>query len=397
MDGTNITITNSPVHIVYHCNLLETSLYSRYQRKKSPFIKNIKYNTTTSMMAMKVVLFENHYKLTRIISYGLLLSLSSQMSLFMPLTTDQYHAKPMAISSITSPMSRSREDNVPSATTVSATVVSAPATSVPDYSDINNSPPLTCGSPSISSSHSDTITPPTAGSSSSKSGSSSPPSRTFSNYSSSSNYSFPGSPNQSSSNLLLAKNTRSNSASLSQPPIMSTSFYHPYHYNGSSNGIDNSSATQPPLSIHERRLRNKTASAKYRAKKNQQHGEMRAMISTLTKENELLLRQLDHIQHENSHLKATCDRLRGKIMAQKMLKQYLVENEQQQQQQQQHHHRQQQQMSMDQGHQQPPNCFVQYHSASPLVSSNSKFPEINEEKKRGDLNIRSQNETMSFH
>ncbi|KAI8646626.1 hypothetical protein BD408DRAFT_319639, partial [Parasitella parasitica] len=63
------------------------------------------------------------------------------------------------------------------------------------------------------------------------------------------------------------------------------------------------------LSIHERRLRNKTASAKYRAKKNQQYGEMRSMISSLTKENELLLRQLDHIQHENSHLKATCDRL----------------------------------------------------------------------------------------
>ncbi|KAL0135398.1 basic-leucine zipper transcription factor [Mucor lusitanicus] len=321
------------------------------------------------------------------------------MSLFMPLTTDQYHAKPMAISSITSPMSRTREENVPSTTTVTATSATATAASVPDYSDINNSPPLTCGSPSISSSHSDTITPPTAGSSSSKSGSSSPPSRTFSNYSSSSNYSFPGSPNQSSSNLLLAKNTRSNSASsLPQPPIMATSFYHPYHYSGSSNSSNSNSnnATQPPLSIHERRLRNKTASAKYRAKKNQQHGEMRAMISTLTKENELLLRQLDHIQHENSHLKATCDRLRGKIMAQKMLKQYLVENEQQQQQQ---HHRQQQQMGMDQGRQQPPNCFVQYHTASPLVSStNSKYPEMNnEEQKRGDLNIRSQNETMSFH
>ncbi|GAN06717.1 hypothetical protein MAM1_0133d06205 [Mucor ambiguus] len=312
------------------------------------------------------------------------------MSLFTPLITDQYHAKPMAISSITSPMSRSRKEKESSATAASAT-----ATSVPDYSDINSSPPLTCGSPSISSSHSDTITPPTAGSSSSKSGSASPPSRTFSNYSSSSNYSFPGSPNQSNSNLLLAKNTRSNSTSLPQPPIMATSFYHPYHYSGSSNSSSNNNTTQPPLSIHERRLRNKTASAKYRAKKNQQHGEMRAMISTLTKENELLLRQLDHIQHENSHLKTTCDRLRGKIMAQKMLKQYLVENEQQQQQQ--HHHRQQQQISMDQGHQQPPNCFVQYHNASPLVSNNSKYPEMNEEKKRGDLNIRSQNETMSFH
>ncbi|KAL7312365.1 hypothetical protein PS15m_008130 [Mucor circinelloides] len=311
------------------------------------------------------------------------------MSLFMPLSTDQYHSKPMAISSITSPMSRSKE-NIPSDNTATATTAATAATTVPDYSDINNSPPLTCGSPSISSSHSDTITPPTAGSSSSKSGSSSPPSRTFSNYSSSSNYSFPGSPNQGNSNLLLAKNTRSNSTSVPQPPIITPSFYHPYHYGSGSNSSSNNSGAQPPLSIHERRLRNKTASAKYRAKKNQQHGEMRAMISTLTKENELLLRQLDHIQHENSHLKATCDRLRGKIMAQKMLKQYLVENEQQQQQ-------QQQQMSMNQSHQQPPNCFVQYHNASSLVRSNSKYPEMNEEKKRGDLNIRSQNETMGFH
>lgn len=325
--------------------------------------------------------------------------LSLQMSLFMPLTTDQYHARPMAISSITSPMSRSREENDSSATTVPVTATTNTATAVPDYNDINNSPPLTCGSPSISSSHSDTIAPPTAGSSSSKSGSSSPPSRTFSNYSSSSNCSFPTSPSQSSSNLLLAKNTRSNSTTLPQPPIMASSFYHPYHYGGSSSSSSNNNTAQPPLSIHERRLRNKTASAKYRAKKNQQHGEMRAMISTLTKENELLLRQLDHIQHENSHLKATCDRLRGKIMAQKMLKQYLVENEQQQQQkqQQQHHHRQQQHMGMDQGHQQPPNCFVQYHNASSLVSSNSKYSEMGDEKKRGDLNIRSQDEAMNFH
>ncbi|KAI8047727.1 uncharacterized protein B0P05DRAFT_447866, partial [Gilbertella persicaria] len=84
-------------------------------------------------------------------------------------------------------------------------------------------------------------------------------------------------------------------------------------------------------SLDERRLRNKTASAKYRAKKNQQHGEMRATISNLTKENELLMRQLEHTQLENNHLKATCDRLRGRIMAQKILKQYLVESEQQQQ------------------------------------------------------------------
>jgi hypothetical protein len=96
-----------------------------------------------------------------------------------------------------------------------------------------------------------------------------------------------------------------------------SSFYYPYG-DGKSSGS---------ISLQERRLRNKTASAKYRAKKNQQHGEMRSMIASLSKENELLMRQLDHIQKENNHLKATCDKLRGKMIAQKMLKQYLVESE----------------------------------------------------------------------
>ncbi|KAI8147590.1 hypothetical protein BJV82DRAFT_596130 [Fennellomyces sp. T-0311] len=80
----------------------------------------------------------------------------------------------------------------------------------------------------------------------------------------------------------------------------------------------------PPLSLQERRQRNKAASAKYRAKKNQQHGEMRSLIASLTKENELLLRQLDHIKRENNRLKATCDRLRGKKVAAKILKRFLV-------------------------------------------------------------------------
>ncbi|KAG2215743.1 hypothetical protein INT46_003955 [Mucor plumbeus] len=285
------------------------------------------------------------------------------MSLFMPLTTVQCHSKPMAISSITSPVGRSKE-----------TAAAVSATTGAEY-DINNSPSLTCASSSTLSTQSETATPPTAGSRSSKSESSSPTSRTFSNYSSSN--SFPGSPNQNNNSLIMARNTRSNSNSLPQPPIITPSFYHQYHYGSSSNNSKENNTVPAPLSIHERRLRNKTASAKYRAKKNQQHGEMRAMISSLTKENELLLRQLDHIQHENSHLKTTCDRLRGKIMAQKMLKQYLVENEQQQQQQQQqkkqqqtqhqHQNYQQQQLNMDQN-QQSPNCFMQYHAASPLVN-----------------------------
>ncbi|KAF7729639.1 hypothetical protein EC973_004012 [Apophysomyces ossiformis] len=81
-----------------------------------------------------------------------------------------------------------------------------------------------------------------------------------------------------------------------------------------------------PLSLQERRQRNKAASAKYRAKKNQQHGEMRSMIGSLTKENQLLQRELEQIRRENSQLKTTCDRLRGKMMAEKMLKRMLGRN-----------------------------------------------------------------------
>ncbi|KAI7870957.1 hypothetical protein BDF14DRAFT_1715932, partial [Spinellus fusiger] len=81
-------------------------------------------------------------------------------------------------------------------------------------------------------------------------------------------------------------------------------------------------------SLQERRQRNKAASAKYRAKKNQQHGEMRSLIDSITKENDLLSRQLDHAQRENSRLKATCDRLRGKMLAEKMLKRLLSQDKQ---------------------------------------------------------------------
>ena len=111
--------------------------------------------------------------------------------------------------------------------------------------------------------------------------------------------------------------------------------HHEHHHDGS-NGIDSGlyntptpscgrgrSSTPPPLSLQERRQRNKAASAKYRAKKNQQHGEMRSLIASLTKENELLLRQLDHIKRENSRLKSTCDRLRGKKVAANILKRFL--------------------------------------------------------------------------
>ncbi|KAI8342979.1 hypothetical protein BC941DRAFT_331437, partial [Chlamydoabsidia padenii] len=63
------------------------------------------------------------------------------------------------------------------------------------------------------------------------------------------------------------------------------------------------------LSLQERRQRNKTASAKYRAKKNQQHHEMRSVINSLTKENDVLLRQLEQVKVENKQLKSVCDKL----------------------------------------------------------------------------------------
>lgn len=219
------------------------------------------------------------------------------MSLFLPLSADQYHAKPMAISSITSPA------GVDSTTTI----------------QYNNSPSTVCHSPSSSSTHSDSATPPSV---SSKSTSLSPQNHSFSHYSTSSTSSF-----QSSSS-----NNQNCSSDIAISVDSSSPYYHSYHYTNNedcASGSNITSQTSAPLSLHERRQRNKTASAKYRAKKNQQQGEMRVMISSLTKENELLLRQLNHIQHENSHLKSTCDRLRGKLMAQKMLKQYLVEFEQQ--------------------------------------------------------------------
>ncbi|KAI7871455.1 hypothetical protein BDF14DRAFT_1740428 [Spinellus fusiger] len=79
----------------------------------------------------------------------------------------------------------------------------------------------------------------------------------------------------------------------------------------------------PVLTLQERRLRNKTASAKYRQKKNQQQNEMRQMIGCLSEQNAVLERQLQELRLENEKLKATTDRLRGKMVAKKMLKQWM--------------------------------------------------------------------------
>ncbi|CEJ02255.1 hypothetical protein CU097_011225 [Rhizopus azygosporus] len=91
--------------------------------------------------------------------------------------------------------------------------------------------------------------------------------------------------------------------------------------NGSNNGSNNVS-----LSLHERRQRNKAASAKYRAKKNQQHGEMRSRIMSLSQENDILQRQLEYARQENHKLREACDKLRGKMLAENVLQKLLHNN-----------------------------------------------------------------------
>lgn len=87
--------------------------------------------------------------------------------------------------------------------------------------------------------------------------------------------------------------------------------------------LDETDPSQPPLTLQERRLRNKAASAKYRQKKNQQQNEMRSMIGRLSEQNAVLERQLQELRLENDRLKATTDRLRGKMVAKKMLKKWI--------------------------------------------------------------------------
>ncbi|KAI7900382.1 uncharacterized protein BX663DRAFT_488325 [Cokeromyces recurvatus] len=87
--------------------------------------------------------------------------------------------------------------------------------------------------------------------------------------------------------------------------------------------MESQEGEHPPLTLQERRLRNKAASAKYRQKKNQQQNEMRLMINRLSEQNAVLERQLQEVRLENERLKATTDRLRGKIVAKKMFKKWI--------------------------------------------------------------------------
>ncbi|KAI9259672.1 hypothetical protein BDA99DRAFT_513904 [Phascolomyces articulosus] len=83
-----------------------------------------------------------------------------------------------------------------------------------------------------------------------------------------------------------------------------------------------------PLTLQERRLRNKAASAKYRQKKNQQQNEMRQMICRLSEHNAVLERQLQELRMENERLRSSADRLRGKMVAKKMLRQWIGRHQQ---------------------------------------------------------------------
>ncbi|KAG9293406.1 hypothetical protein G9A89_006691 [Geosiphon pyriformis] len=82
-----------------------------------------------------------------------------------------------------------------------------------------------------------------------------------------------------------------------------------------------------PLTLHERRERNKVASAKYRAKKHKQTQEMSSQIqelnsriSALTAENGLLGRQMKDLKEENLGLKTIVDELKSQLVEDKILK-----------------------------------------------------------------------------
>ena len=81
--------------------------------------------------------------------------------------------------------------------------------------------------------------------------------------------------------------------------------------------------SHPNDSLEERRQRNKEASAKYRQRKNTQQHEMRNTICQLSDRNAMLERQLQEVKQENQQLRATADKLRGKLVASRLLDQWM--------------------------------------------------------------------------
>ncbi|KAG0075469.1 hypothetical protein BGZ93_009489 [Podila epicladia] len=88
----------------------------------------------------------------------------------------------------------------------------------------------------------------------------------------------------------------------------------------SSPNSPSSSGLSAPLSANDRRERNKAASAKYRAKKHYQSGEMKQQINVLQDQNNVLTRQLAESRAENASLKSMVEKLRGRLVAEKVLK-----------------------------------------------------------------------------
>ncbi|GAN09086.1 hypothetical protein MAM1_0242d08608 [Mucor ambiguus] len=112
------------------------------------------------------------------------------------------------------------------------------------------------------------------------------------------------------------------------PPVKDyTNYYSPpasplYHYN--------EDTAYPNDPLQERRQRNKEASAKYRQKKNMQQHKMRTTICQISDRNAILERQLQELKHENQQLRATADKLRGKLVASKLLEQWMKKHPKQQ-------------------------------------------------------------------
>jgi hypothetical protein len=106
------------------------------------------------------------------------------------------------------------------------------------------------------------------------------------------------------------------------PPSSSQHYYR--EEDDQSNVSNNNTNT-----LQERRQRNKVASAKYRQKKNIQQYEMRNMINQISERNAILERQLRELREENQKLRATTDKLRGKFVAKKLLRQWMGRQKQQ--------------------------------------------------------------------
>lgn len=102
-------------------------------------------------------------------------------------------------------------------------------------------------------------------------------------------------------------------------PPTSSSSQHGYH----GEEEEEECSANRPVTLQERRQRNKAASAKYRQKKNTQQHEMRGMILQLSERNGLLERQLREMRDENQKLRLDADKLRGKSVAKKLLRQWM--------------------------------------------------------------------------